>query len=580
MKKILSLIVVVFMTASFICFSNEVKAITFGQTVYVNDYLHNGNELATYDGQAGNRLGLLKYNRPSGVMSGWQIEYPYFYIDNGKKVPVYCLNVYKEGAEELGGSGYNVTVNSSIQSSRLLNIILNGYPYKSASELGVKDDSEAYYITQFAIWINQEGFELWRWINNGEQEYIRNALVNLYNKRDLPTQVFNVNIVANNTKTMQIDNINSNYISAEYTVESNIDLKNLTVSIPNNSYGAIIRDVNDNVVTNFSSLKKFKVLIPISNLNGVSNISVDLNISATTTEYNAYYGVAEALIYQDIGVAIIDPVKRNLTAKATYNNTTSLDVYVKDKSGKALSNSKVKITNPSGQNIGTYTTDANGKINLKYIVAGNYTAQLLSVPSGYSLDSTVNRTTNVAINTNGAINFVARKNSGLIVNSVDKKSNILANVTFKITNKNTGELIKQTQSDVQGKIAIDNLIEGIYIITPVDTVLGYKIDKNSKEITVNYDSEYSQITFTSYLLGSIEIIKKDVNGNTLNNVKFNITRRNDDKFVGTYITDENGIIFLPNLYSGDYIVQEVQAKDGYYNDGIINILTVKNEDEV
>ncbi|MCX8075253.1 MAG: SpaA isopeptide-forming pilin-related protein [Clostridia bacterium] len=486
----------------------------------------------------------------------------------------------KIGPETLGTAGYNVTVNSSIQSSRLLNIILNGYPYKSASQLGVRDDSEAYYITQFAIWINQEGFELWRWINNGEEEYIRNALVNLYNKRDLPTQVFNVNIVANNTKSMQIDNINPNYISAEYEVVSNIDLTSLTVNIPNNNYGAIIRDVNNNVVNDFKSLKKFKVLIPIANLGGSSNILVNMNISAKTTEYNAYYGTAEASNYQDIGVAIIDPVVRNLSATATYNNTTSLDIYVKNKSGQALPNSSIKITNPSGQNIGTYTTDSSGRINLKYIVAGNYTAQILSVPSGYALDSTINRTTNVSINSTGTINFVARKYSGIVVNSIDKQGNILSNVNFKIVDKNTGNLIKQASTNIGGKLTLDNIPQGVYTITSIDTVVGYKIDKSGRDITVSYDSEYTQTTFKSYLLGSIEIIKNDIYGNALDNVKFKIMKQSDNSTIGTYTTDINGKITVSDLYSGDYIIQEIEAKPGYYNDGIIKIVAVKNEDEI
>jgi hypothetical protein len=95
LKKILSKIAIVFVIA-ILCFNNNLKAITFGDNVYINDYLHNGKELATFDGVVGNRLGLLRYNRPSGAVSGWQISYPYYYVENGRKVPVYCLNVYKD----------------------------------------------------------------------------------------------------------------------------------------------------------------------------------------------------------------------------------------------------------------------------------------------------------------------------------------------------------------------------------------------------------------------------------------------------------------------------------------------------
>ncbi len=512
-------------------------------------------------------------------MSGWQFAYPYFYTEDGRKIPVFCLNVYKDGPEVLSG-GYNVTINNSIQSSQLLNILLNGYPYKTAQQLGVRDDSEAYYITQFAVWINQEGFELWRWINNGEEEYIRNALVSLYNKRDLPTQVINVNINATNTKAMQIDNINPNYISAEYTINSNVSLTNLTVNIPNNQYNAIIRDVNNNVVSDFATLKKFKVLVPLSSLNGVNNVSINMNITAKTNEFNAYYGTAPSDLYQNIGVAILDPVVRNLNATATYNNSTSLDIYVKNMSNQILPNSTVKITNPSNQSIGTYVTNGDGKISLKYIVNGIYKVELLSVPAGYSLDSENIKTIDVPINSNGVINFKARKNSGLIINSIDKQGNVMKDVSFKIINKTTGTTIKETKTNVDGKIIIDNLTEGNYTVIPLETVEGYKIENDIRDITVKYDSDYSQTTYKNYLLGSIEIIKKDINNNYLDNVKFKVTRNNDNKIIGIFSTDISGRIFIANLYTGEYSIQELESKYGYYNDSVVRIVTVNNEDEL
>jgi hypothetical protein len=95
LKKILKSSLAI-LTIAIMVINQTVSAITLGDTVYINDYLHNGKEIATFDGGSGNRLGLLKYNRPSGAVSGWQISYPYYYVENGRKVPVYCLNVYKD----------------------------------------------------------------------------------------------------------------------------------------------------------------------------------------------------------------------------------------------------------------------------------------------------------------------------------------------------------------------------------------------------------------------------------------------------------------------------------------------------
>jgi uncharacterized surface anchored protein len=163
---------------------------------------------------------------------------------------------------------------------------------------------------------------------------------------------------------------------------------------------------------------------------------------------------------------------------------------------------------------------------------------------------------------------------------VDKQGNNFKDTLIKIVNKNTGAVVKEARTDSNGKITIDNLVAGTYTVIPIETVTGYKIEKTSRDIVVNYDSDYTQTTYINYLLGSIEIIKKDVDNNLLDNVKFKITKRSDNTIIGTYTTDSNGRIYVPNLYSGEYIVQEIETKQGYYNDEKLNIVTVKNEDEI
>ncbi len=64
MKNVLRKVLVVILLVILI-FNNSIKAITFGQTVYIDDYWSNGREIATFNSQSGGRQGLLKYNRPN-----------------------------------------------------------------------------------------------------------------------------------------------------------------------------------------------------------------------------------------------------------------------------------------------------------------------------------------------------------------------------------------------------------------------------------------------------------------------------------------------------------------------------------
>lgn len=82
---------------------------------------------------------------------------------------------------------------------------------------------------------------------------------------------------------MQIDSINSNYFSQEFSVTSNYSINNFNVSLEgeNTPDGSFIADTNNNNKTNFSSSDKFKVLIPIDNItedSGKFNVNITANI--------------------------------------------------------------------------------------------------------------------------------------------------------------------------------------------------------------------------------------------------------------------------------------------------------------
>ena len=71
------------------------------------------------------------------------------YEENGVQYPAYCLDRTLPGAEQ---GSYIVNGTSKLQDVNVWRAIINGYPYKSLSELGAANDGEAFTATKQAIY--------------------------------------------------------------------------------------------------------------------------------------------------------------------------------------------------------------------------------------------------------------------------------------------------------------------------------------------------------------------------------------------------------------------------------------------
>lgn len=75
----------------------------------------------------------------------------------------------------------------------------------------------------------------------------------------------------------------------------------------------------------------------------------------------------------------------------------------------------------------------------------------------------------------------------------------------------------------------------------------------SKNISINYSENKTKLI----------IKKKDANGNSLSQVKFNLLNFNKKIEYENLETNEDGIIEINNLVPGVYYIQETKAIDGY-----------------
>ena len=119
------------------------------------------------------------------------------YTEGGKEYPAYCVNAEYDGVGEL--PDYTVDVNATLteilSDVRIWRTVINGFPYKSASELGVANDLEAFQATKQAIYCSLYGYDpttRYRGADQGADargSAIKNAIVNIVNAGRYGTQM-------------------------------------------------------------------------------------------------------------------------------------------------------------------------------------------------------------------------------------------------------------------------------------------------------------------------------------------------------------------------------------------------------
>ena len=119
-----------------------------------------------------------------------------------------------------------------------------------------------------------------------------------------------------------------------------------------------------------------------------------------------------------------------------------------------------------------------------------------------------------------------------------------------------------------GEIRINGVV-GTLVISEVTPLPGYVMDEGTRTQTVKVNPGDTQtITVYNTKIGSLTIIKKDEEtGARIKGVQFEIRRLNGE-IIGTFTTDSNGVIQLPQAEKGWFEIVERKAGEGYTLDDI------------
>ena len=286
-------------------------------------------------------------------------------------------------------------------------------------------------------------------------------------------------------------------------------------------------------------------------------------------------------------------IKRNAVMTLEFRNQPKGGVLVKKVdavTNAPISDVEFLVTDSDGNLIGNangkFVTDSAGTFSITDITPGTtLVIKETRAKAGYILDDTP-QTVKVKSNDIVMVEFRNQPKGNLIIvkqDSVTKEP--LEGVEFKITYADgsyvdaEGGTLSSTGlywTDKEGKITISG-ISGTLVATEVKSIPGYTIDENSRTQTVVVNPNDTQtLYFYNTPVGGLQIIKSDKDsGKRISGVKFEIRKMNGE-IIGTYTTDSDGVIYLPEAESGWYTVTELEAASGYLLDTTPHRIEVKD----
>ena len=286
-------------------------------------------------------------------------------------------------------------------------------------------------------------------------------------------------------------------------------------------------------------------------------------------------------------------IKRNSVMTLEFRNQPKGGVLVKKVdavTNAPISDVEFLVTDSDGNFIGNATgkfvTDSAGAFTITDVAPDTtLIIKETRAKDGYIFDDTP-QTVKVKSNEVVTVEFRNQPKGNLIVvkqDSVTKKP--LEGVQFKIVyadgfyvDADSGTLSSTGLywTDKDGKITISG-ISGTVVVTEVETIPGYTIDENSRTQTVVVNPNDTQtLYFYNTPAGGLQIIKSDESsGKRISGVRFEVRKVNGE-IVGTYTTDSDGVIYLPEIESGWYTVTELKAAPGYLLDTASHRIEVKD----
>lgn len=211
--------------------------------------------------------------------------------------------------------------------------------------------------------------------------------------------------------------------------------------------------------------------------------------------------------------------------------------------------------------MGTYKTDANGKISITDLPVGTKLRITEIVPDGYECTTDNPQTITLKRGTN-TVTFTNKPTTSTCEIIKQSDDGNIKGITFTVKDSKD-KVVFTGQTDKNGKISVPGLTIG-ETYTVIETVPeNYVADK--REQTIKIKEGTNSLTFVNHPTSRLELIKTSDDGN-VKNISFTVEEYEPEGGIGwwtrgTYKTDADGKIDLELKYGYKYRVTETVPED-------------------
>lgn len=404
------------------------------------------------------------------------------------------------------------------------NVRAETYNVNDKIDLGLNNEDEASFATQFAVWVYLNNLDLNAITPySSGNENVVNAIRKIYN--DGMNMNYSSEAILNIEKQgkADIDSIDIEYYSQVYKISHNENIKNIKLSLKG-ADNAKITDLKNNEILDINKENEFKVLIPITSINETKNVKLDFMAEAKQT--SVMFGATTIGDRQNMGL-LLEPVnfssvQSNLDVEYKTMNIT-LNKIDKD-TKKGINGVTFKFETLDGKELGRYTTGENGVIeldvqkDLKIFKEQKIKVTEIAVPDNYYIDKeNCSQIIDIKWGENAVIEFQNEKIKGKIkvvkLSSEDNKyTNLLKrsplkDVEFEILDIN-GKVVDRIKTNEEGIAITKDLLKGKYFIKEVKQAKYYLLNKKIYEVEiVNHKDLVEQEILNDSVSIDIEIEK-------------------------------------------------------------------------
>ena len=499
--------------------------------------------------------------------------------EDGKEYPAFCANPNRPGVEDLAGKSYDVDVDQLDTDPAVWGVITNGYPYKTPQELGVNTEYEAYYATKMAVWavVHANYSNLNDWKANGSQNAnVEKAMKDLVAKGRANQYVYKSWLAINpKNQTVDTDDKDENYLSQEYTLKSNVDIRSYRVVIDGDvPQGAVVTDVNNTPKNSFEGTETtFKVLIPKDTAGDGGSFRV--LVKGKLENKSVLFGLSHSSGKQDYYVAPLPSYNGDSWVDLAYGSgsdvtpppdtgtpTPGLQILkVKKGTTEGLAGAVFKVE-IDGKTIGHYVTDENGEILIPDLT-GTVSVTEEVPPVGYVLDEENHKDVEIVdADEPTVVTFANEEMAQLEITKVDADTGeTLAGATIRVA-LDDGSDSWDVYTNASGKATLTNMKSGTYTVTEIVAPEGYLL--NEEPVLIKLEpGKTAAVTLKDKAKPGIVIKKYDEDtGFPLENAEFSVAKKGGS-IVYEGMTDKEGKIKVEDLEEGWYTITELAPPKGY-----------------